>query len=224
VKRLHRLILLSRTYRLSSEDDAACAAKDPRNRWYWRFDRRRLDAESVRDAMLAASGRLDRRRPGPHPFPPIPAWAWTQHVPFKDVYPSDHRSVYLMTQRLKRHPFLALFDGPDPNVSTETRTSSTVPLQALFLMNNRWAQEQAEGLARRVLAGAAGGAARAALACELTWGRTPAPGQGQAALPYLADCRSQLTRAGVGGEAGELQAWSSLARVLLTSNEFIYVD
>ena len=61
----------------------------PTTAFYWRFDRRRLDAEAIRDAMLAASGKLDLRRPGEHPFPPIDAWNWTQHTPFKDVYPSS---------------------------------------------------------------------------------------------------------------------------------------
>jgi hypothetical protein len=224
IKRLHRLIVLSKTYRLSSVDDPASTAKDPGNRWYWRCDRRRLDAESLRDAMLTASGRLDLRRPGPHPFPPITAWAWTQHAPFKDVYPSDHRSVYLMTQRLKRHPFLALFDGPDTNVSTDARTSSTVPLQALFLLNNRWVHEQAEGLARRVLSQVSDGAVRVNLAYELTWGRTPEHDEVQTALRYVEYYREGLARSGVAGEAREVQAWSSLARVLLAANEFIYVD
>src|SRR5262249_34930358 len=147
-------MLLSKTYRLSSVWDEDDAAKDPGNRWYWKFDRRRLEAEPIRDSLLALSGRLDVSRPGSHPFPSIDQWRWTQHAPFKDVYPSDHRSVYLMTQRLQRHPFLALFDGPDTNTSTDVRTSSTVPLQALFLMNNPFVIEQAEGFARRLLAAA----------------------------------------------------------------------
>ena len=100
---------------------SANAALDPDNRWLWRFPRRRLDAESIRDAMLAVAGRLDRGRPGRHPFPPIEDWHWTQHDAFKAVYPSDHRSVYLMTQRLVKHPFLAIFDGPDTNASTDVR-------------------------------------------------------------------------------------------------------
>src|SRR5206468_9455920 len=102
--------------------------------------------------MLMVSGKLDMKRPGPHPFPPIGQWGWTQHNPFKEVYPSNHRSVYVMTQRLQRHPYLALFDGPDTNASTERRASSTVPLQALYLMNHPFVREQAEGLARRLLA------------------------------------------------------------------------
>ena len=143
IKSLHRLILLRKTYQLASGPDAANLAVDPGNRWYWRFDRRRLDAEAIRDALLATAGNLDRRQPGRHPFPPIADWNWTQHSPFKAVYPSSHRSVYLMTQRLVRHPYLALFDGPDTNLSTDVRTSATVPLQALYLMNNPFVAEQA---------------------------------------------------------------------------------
>src|SRR5262249_17227224 len=152
IKALHRLILLSKTYQLSSADDEADMAQDPGNRWYWRADRRRLDAEAIRDTLLAVSGKLDLTRPGPHPFPPIDRGGGAQHNPVQEVYPTNHRSVYLMTQRFQRHPFLALFDGPDTNPSTEQRTASTVPLQALFLTNAPFVTEQAEGFARRLLA------------------------------------------------------------------------
>ena len=121
IKAIHREILLSRTYQLSSDLDPHNAALDPDDRWLWRFPRQRLDAESIRDAMLAVAGNLDETRPGPHPFPPIETWHWTQHDAFKAVYPSNHRAVYLMTQRLVKHPYLAIFDGPDTNVSTEAR-------------------------------------------------------------------------------------------------------
>ena len=140
IKSLHRDIMLSETYQLASQDSsaefAANAARDPDNLHHWRFNRLRLDAESLRDALLTASGQLDLARPGPHPFPPVSEWRWTQHAPFKAVYDSPHRSVYLMTQRFARHPYLALFDGPDPNTSTGLRTSSIVPTQALYLLNN----------------------------------------------------------------------------------------
>src|SRR5262249_23037668 len=151
-KALHRDILLSKAYQLASSHDDANAAKDPGNRRYWRYDRRRLDAEAIRDAMLMISGKLDLKRPGGHPFPPIETWGWTQHNPFKAAYASSHRSVYLMTQRIQRHPYLGLFDGADTNTSTEQRGTSTVPQQALFLMNNPWVKGQAEGFARRLTA------------------------------------------------------------------------
>jgi hypothetical protein len=224
VKAIHRLILISKTYQLASTNDPAAAARDPGNVWYWRFDRRRLDAEAVRDSLLAAGGHLDTNRPGAHPFPPMSAWAWTQHTPFKDVYPSNHRAVYLMTQRLQRHPFLALFDGPDTNTTTDRRESSTVPLQALFLLNNPFVHEQARGLARRMMAAAPEDAGRVAFGYEVAWGRPPAPDEVEASCDYLRRYRAEMARLGVGESEGQAEAWASLARVLLGANEFIYVD
>ncbi len=151
IKRLHREILLSETYQLSSETDPSSESRDPEDLWLWRFPPARLAAESIRDAMLAVSGKLERRRGGAHPFPAIEAWHWTQHNPFKAVYPSHTRTVYLMTQRLVRHPFMAIFDGPDTNISTDLRARSTVPLQALYLRNNPFVHEQAGGFADRLI-------------------------------------------------------------------------
>ena len=108
VKHLHRLILMSNTYQQASTGNPRAITIDPTNRWYWRFERRRLRAESIRDGILQVAGSLDRNRPGPHPFPPETSWHFSQHGPFKAIYDSPHRSVYLMTQRIQRHPFLAL--------------------------------------------------------------------------------------------------------------------
>jgi hypothetical protein len=224
VKAMHRRIVTSRAYQLSSAADASAAALDPANDLLWHFDRRRLNAEAVRDALLAVSGRLDASRPGPHPFPPISDWHWTQHHPFKAVYPSNRRSVYLMTQRLQRHPFLALFDGPDTNASTDARQMSTVPLQALFLMNNPFVREQAEGLARRVLESSAEPRCRVARAYALTFGRPPGEEEVDRALAYLDRYGRQLENMGVPFDRTDAEAWTSFARVLLSSNEFFYVD
>jgi cytochrome c553 len=224
IKAMHRLIVTSRAYRLSSDLDSADAAIDPADRLLWRYPRRRLDAEAIRDAMLAASGRLDPNRPGPHPFPPVDQWGWTQHNPFKAVYPSDRRSVYLMTQRLQRHPFLGLFDGPDTNNSTDVRARSTVPLQALYLMNDPFVRDQAEGLARRLLDGPAAPEARIARAHELAWGRPPSGDESARALAYLDRYRAGLREAGCPDDRVEVEAWTSFARVMLTANEFLYVE
>jgi hypothetical protein len=224
VKAMHRLVMLSKTYQLASVNDPANAAKDPDNRWHWRYDRRRLDAEAIRDALLAVSGNLDLRRPGPHPFPPIQQWGWTQHNPFKDVYPSNHRSVYLMTQRLQRHPYLGLFDGPDTNYSTDQRSSSTVPLQALYLMNNPFTREQGEGLARRLLAYSPDGRKRVERAVELAWGRPPASAEVEKAIAYIRQYQEELAKVGTPPERLELEAWTSYGRVILTANEFVYLD
>jgi hypothetical protein len=224
IKAIQREIVLSKTYRLGGAFDASSAARDPENRWLWRFSRQRLDAESIRDAMLAVSGRLDLRRPAPHPFPPIDQWQWTQHSPFKAVYPTERRTVYLMTQRLARHPYLAIFDGPDTNTSSEMRTRSTVPLQALFLMNSPFVQEQAGALADRLLEVKAEPAERIKHAIDLAWGRTPQPNEIARAVAFTRDCRNAMAATSLPPEDREREAWTSLAKVLLTANEFLYVD
>jgi hypothetical protein len=224
IKWMHRYILESKTYQLSSTPTKELLAADPTNRWLGRFSRRRLDAEAIRDAMLTVSGRLDRKRPGPHPFPPIQNWGWTQHNPFKDVYPSNHRSVYLMTQRLQKHPFLALFDGPDTNTSAEKRTTSLVPQQALFLMNHPFVREQAEGLARRILAIGPESDRRVERLHRLAWGRSPARAELDAALGYVERCQQELKRTGTPNDRVELEAWTSYARITLMANEFLFVD
>jgi cytochrome c553 len=215
IKALHREILLSETYQLASDDEPRNASLDPADRWLWRFPRRRLDAESIRDAMLAVSGRLDVSRPACHPFPPIEDWHWTQHDAFKTVYASDHRSVYLMTQRLVRHPFLALFDGPDTNTSTDVRSRSTVPLQALYFLNNPFVLGCAEGLAGRMIAAGDRTTDRIAHGFELAWGRPPEPDERDRAFRFVGDAASVAT---------DREAWTGLARVLLTANEFLYID
>ncbi len=224
VKALHREILLSRTYQLASTPDAENFAKDPGNRFYWRHDRVRLDAETIRDSLLAVAGRLELQRPGPHPFPPPEKWGWTQHNAFKDVYNSRHRSVYVMTQRLQRHPLLGLFDAPDANTSTDRRTTSTVPPQALFLLNNPFVAEQAEAFAGRLLADGQDSAGAVDRAVRLAWGRPPAPDERERAVRYIDAGRAKLARSGVPAARVQAEALASYARVLFCSNEFVYPD
>jgi hypothetical protein len=224
IKTLHREIVLSKTYRLACCSDQHDATVDPANRWYWRHDRQRLDAEEMRDTLMSVAGTLDRNRAGPHPFPPPDKWNWTQHNAFKEVYPSSHRSVYLMTQRLQRHPFLGLFDSPDTNTSTDQRTSSTVPPQALFLMNNPFVVDQADAFARRLLTEAPDTDPCIDLAIRLAWGRPPTTTERERSERFFAACRTRLTQAGVAAELREFQVRSSFARVLFCSNEFAYVD
>ena len=224
IKAMHRLILESQAYQLASTDDDANGRKDPANNFHWRFDRRRLDAEAIRDAMMFASGDLDLSRPGAQPFPPPEKWIWTQHNPFQERYDTKHRSVYLMTQRFQRHPFLALFDGPDTNTSTEARRNSIVPQQALFALNNPFVEEQAGLFARRVLAARSDEADRLRYAQELAWSRPPTPAELKKCRSWLQRARELLSHSNTPTDQCEEQAWSSLAHVLLTANEFLYVD
>jgi hypothetical protein len=217
IKSMHRLIVLSRTYQLSCSDDESGTRIDVANDYHWRFARHRLDAESIRDTLLAVSGALDRSPGGPHPFPDPKGWNFTQHAPFKAVYETNRRSVYLMTQRIQRHPFLALFDGPDTNASTASRVVSTTPLQALFLMNDPFVHEQARKFAARLLADAPDDPRRIDRAFTLAFARLPTDNEKAAILEHLSRVKEKA-----GGSPAK--AWESAARALFLSNEFVYVD
>jgi mono/diheme cytochrome c family protein len=224
VKSMHRLIMLSRTYQLASRDDAANAKVDINNEYLWRFNRHRLDAESIRDMMLALSGALKRSMAGAHPFPDQTTWDFSEHNPFKAVYDTKVRSVYLMTQRFQKHPFLALFDGADTNASTELRKTSTTALQALFLMNDPFVHKQAKGFAARLMSDRGDDAGRIERAYELALGR-PASAEEQAeAVDYLGKIHAKLKAAGVPPDQLLAQTWQSFVRAVFLSNEFIYVE
>jgi hypothetical protein len=174
--------------------------------------------------LLAVSGNLDRTPGGPHPFPPQPKWDFTQHKPFKAVYETNRRSVYLMTQRFARHPFLALFDGPDTNASTATRTTTTTPLQALFLMNDPFVHEQARKLAARLLKEDTRDDARIERAFLLTFGRPPNAEERAQTAGYVAEVRAKLGATKMSADQARERAWESFARVLFMSNEFVFVN
>lgn len=222
VKSLHRLIMKSRTYQLASDDHESNLQIDPTNRWNWRYSRRPLAAESIRDAMLALSGNLDRTIPKSHPFPPVETWGFTIHRPFHAVYDSNHRSVYLMVQRNRRHPYLALFDAADPNQSVATRLPTTTPTQALFLMNSPFVHAQATGFAKRLLTSNTSNEARVRVAFEMAHGRVPDDPEIDNAVQFVARYRDKL--ADSDRDKSEVATWSALIRVLLTSNAFLFVD
>ncbi|MFM7158991.1 MAG: DUF1549 and DUF1553 domain-containing protein, partial [Planctomycetaceae bacterium] len=148
LKPLHRRILLSQAWQRAS---APPGASDPDNRWLTHFTRRRLTAEELRDSLLAISGQLDLSAGEAHPFPPEATWGFSQHAPFTAQYDTNRRSAFLMVQRQRRHPFLALFDGADPNASTAARQTTTVPTQALYFMNDPFFHQQAAGAGQRWL-------------------------------------------------------------------------
>ncbi|MCX7423310.1 MAG: DUF1553 domain-containing protein [Planctomycetia bacterium] len=224
VKTLQRLIMSSRTYQLASDDDDANLRVDPNNVWLWRYSRRALDAESIRDSMLFVSGKLNRNVPAEHPFPSVDTWGFTIHRPFHAVYDSDHRSVYLMVQRNRRHPFLALFDAADPNLSIASRLPTTTPTQTLYLMNSPFVHDQANAMGVRILAAATDDAARVRWAVETTQGRVPSEAEVADAVSFVTAYQSKLAEQKMPTDRQPIVAWSALSRVLLTSNAFLYVD
>jgi hypothetical protein len=217
LKQLIRIVTTSRTYRLTSRDTPDRVAADPDNRLLSRHLRRRLDAESLRDAMLAASGQLDRS-PGKGSI--------IQH---RDILvnlagnlhePSNRRSVYLCYLRGSPPPSLAAFDLPDFSEPIGQRDVATVPGQALHLFNNRFVLNQAEHLARRVYALAARDNDRIRLAFRAVLSRDPdsiEQGQSRAVLNRL------VATLPASDDANE-QAWTGLCQALLMSSEFRYID
>jgi hypothetical protein len=152
----------------------------------------------------------------------VSTWNFTQHNPFKAVYPTDRRSVYLMTQRIVRHPYLALFDGPDSNASTARRGASTTPLQALYLMNDPFVHRLARGFAAR-LRRQKGDPARIERSFLLAFGRLPTPEEHSAARASLTQMRSRLQDAGITAGEREARVWESYARAVFLSNELVYI-
>jgi hypothetical protein len=225
LKAMHRRILLSSTYQLSTERDEDQMAVDAGNTWYWRFDRRRLDAEALRDTVLALGGSLDLSRPGPHPFPEPTAWRFTAHKQFNPAcYPSNHRSVYLMVQRLHAHPYLSLFNGPDASLSTPVRDRSTVPLQALFLLNNELTFEQSSGFARQLIAAYSEAEDRIRAAFLSALARPPAGEELSRCREFLERYAASLAEEGVDPVLRENESWAALCRTLIASNEFFYLE
>jgi hypothetical protein len=224
IKKLQRLILLSRTYQMASGDNPKNSAIDSRNAYLWKFNHSRLDAEELRDSLLAISGNIDLAPAAEPPFPPEMQWHYTQHTPFIANYDSNKRSVYLMQQRIRRQPFLDLFDGPDPNAVTGTRPVTTTALQALFTMNDPFFHQQADTLAVRVGMAYNSDADRLRYVYRLIYGRVPTPDEIKDDVQFLAAARHSLQGTAVAEYQQNRQAWASLMRVLLSTNEFVTLD
>ncbi len=224
IKAMHRLIMQSHVYQLAAVPDPAAVPADPANDLLSGFRRRRLDAETIRDSLLFLGRNLDVSQGGPHPFPPSTDWGFTQHNPFKAVYETNRRSVYLMTQRIQRHPYLAIFDGPDPSASTPMRLTSTTPLQSLYLLNDPFVHQQAERIAARLLEERSDDASRIERAYRLLLARAPQDEERAAASAFLQATRTRLQQARTPPEQIELLAWQSYVRAMFLLNEFVYID
>ncbi len=213
VKAMHRLILDSRTYQQASLDIDANHQRDPQNLLLWRANRRRLDAEQIRDSILAFSGELELSRGEGHPFPHRRTYFYRQHEPFSDFFTTNRRSVYIMQPRIQKHPYLDLFDGPDGNLPMSERKSTTTTLQALYLMNSDFMHRQTQSIAERWSARSAGRDAFLEHATRTIFGRPPEAAEVQRAESYF------VTAAG-----SEEQKRAGLLRAMLASNQFLFAD
>jgi hypothetical protein len=224
LKHIHRLIVTSHTYQLSSDESAAQHANDESNSLYSHFPRQRMDAETFRDATLATSGLLEQGSGGRHPFPPTEKLQYSQGKPFSSIFDHQRRSVYLMTPRLNKHPMLALFDGADANTTTASRGESTVPLQSLFIVNGSFVGEQAHAFAERIQSASKDCEHRIQTAWKLAYARPCTQDESKTAGDYLRRYIESRKEAGSDSNLAESEAWDSIARTLIASNEFIYID
>jgi hypothetical protein len=224
IKAMHRLIVHSRAYQMSSEDNPECSAKDVANDSFWRFNRRRLSAEEIRDSILAVSTGLDSAIGGQHPFAPELQWKYTQHKPFVAHFETSRRSLYMMQQRIRKHPYLELFDGADPNATTAVRPTSTTPIQALWMLNNELAHAEAVRLAERLSTEFSDETARISRVIELVLCRPAEEAELQDARHYLAKVSGALDDAEVPPDQRSRAALGSFTRVLFSTNEFVFVD
>jgi mono/diheme cytochrome c family protein len=210
IKKLHRLILLSATYRQTSEARTDPNQIDPDNVLLWRMNRQRLDFESLRDSLLFAAGVLDRKAGG-------------QPVDILDPPYSGRRTVYGFLSRTPLPEQFRTFDFPSPNETAGERLLTTVPQQALYLLNSPFVTQQARLLAKRSQAG--GSAApqeRIGRLYRLAYSRGPDPEEVALGLQFLQGA-AQIP--GLGGPAAQdLGPWERYAQLLIAANEFIFID
>jgi hypothetical protein len=220
LKQMHRLLVTSNTYRMASRSDAASEERDPENKLLHRMAVRRLEAEAIRDAMLAVSGRLDRAMEGPGVMPHLTPFMLGRGRPSVSgpLDGAGRRSVYIAVRRNFLTPMFLAFDYPIPFTTIGRRSVSNVPAQALTLMNNPFVVQQAETWARRVLAEAGSPTERVARMYVAAFGRPPTDGETADALAFLEEQGRQYRR------ADDPRAWADLCHVLMNVKEFIFVN
>lgn len=193
IKKMHKEIMLSSVYALSSEYSAANAQIDPDNKFFWRANVRRLDVESIRDSMLFVSGKLDKTIGGPA-------------VPLHDAK-NFRRTLYGAVSRAKPDQFLRLFDFPDPNETSEQRIATNVPLQQLFFLNSPFVLAQAESLSKRL--GELPSDQKIKQAYRILFNRAPSAEEVDKGTVFIAT---------------QGNSWPNYLQVLLSSNEFMYMN
>jgi len=221
VKTLHRQIMLSATYQTGSDYNAKAAEADPDNRLLWRANVRRLEAEAIRDSLLAVSGSLDKTMGGPS-LQGIKNRDYLFDHTSKDktTYDTRRRSVYLPVIRNNIYDVFQLFDGTDATVINGNRATTTVATQALFMLNGPLMMDSAAKLTGRLLADESlDDAARVRLLYEIAYGRPPTEREADRAQTAIARFEKDVQ-----GNDRRAKAWALFGHVVLAANEFVYVN
>jgi hypothetical protein len=223
LKAMHRLIVRSSAYRMSSQADEQALAQDPLNHSFWRFDRRRLTAEEIRDSILSVNGTLNLERGGPSVYPKLPqavldtasrpGSAWGRSSPEQ----AARRSIYVHVKRSLPEPLLAAFDRADTDSSCPVRFATVQPTQALSMVNGDFANVQAELFAQRLRREAKDLRGRIARGLQLVTQRPARDGDVTRLVELAAELQRDFGRT-------EEQALQRCCLVLLNSNEFVFLD
>ncbi len=222
-KQLHRLIVTSATYRMNSQVDPATFAKDPENRLVTHFDRRRLDAEEIRDGLLAVSGLLDRTIGGTLLTVGNRKYVTDTSNKNYEGYNKPRRSVYMPVIRSAGYDVLQTFDFPDSSVPSGKRAATTIPTQALLFLNSTLADQSAKAFAESLLKQDGDDASRVRTAYLRAFGRTATDGEIERVTAYLA--KSEMSGdPKATSDAKRLAAWRGFCRVVFASNEFVFVE
>ncbi len=229
IKKMVREIVLSRTYQLASQNAPQNFAADPDNALFWRMNTRGLDAESLRDAMLAVSGKLDL-------YPPEGSTVCRMgdqgregliRVFMSTQQPTNYRSVYLPILRDVLPEALALFDFANPALVTGDRETTNVPSQSLYLLNNPQVVSLSDAFARRVYESAKDNPTRASNAYWMAFGRAPTAQETQATRAFFSNYSQDADKARTakgGGRDISMYAWSAFCQALMASAEFRYLN
>jgi Protein of unknown function (DUF1553)/Protein of unknown function (DUF1549)/Planctomycete cytochrome C len=223
LKRLHKLIMMSNVYQLSSSADADDLKADPANALLWRFNMRRLTGEEVRDSILSVSGSLNPKMFGPSTYPKIPKEVLAgqsvpgQGWPTSPPEEANRRSVYAHVKRSLRVPILVGFDQPDPDSSCPVRYVTTVPTQSLGLLNGEFANEQAAAFAKRLRKESPDLATQVTRAIRLTTGRVPGADEVKKDVAFVNALKEKH-------KLDDLAALTQYCLLCLNANEFVYVD
>jgi hypothetical protein len=221
IKSMHKLILMSNAYRMSAKASEAGLRIDPDNSLFWRFNPRRLTAEEIRDSFLDVSGKLNLKIGGPSVYPKIskevlagqsrPGEGWLT----SPAEIANRRSIYVHIKRSLQVPILGQHDQADTDSSCPVRYTTTVPTQALGLLNGDFAHETATAFADRLRKESDNLPAQVRRAIRLTTGRVPNENEIKNDLAFIAELQTKQTAA---------EALRTYCLMLLNTNEFVYVD
>jgi hypothetical protein len=225
IKAMHRSIMLSATYQMSTAYNEQAAQIDPDNRLLWRMNRRRLEAEAIRDSILAVSGQLDLTMGGTLLDSANRAYVKGYPNSVYDKYDFNRRSVYLPILRSMVYDVFQAFDFADPSTPNGERATTTVAPQALFMLNSKLMADQTRHWAEHLLADTAiDNAHRVRLIYERAFGRLPSEIDTARAADFLRRYESALELEKLHDGERRVRAWQALCRSVLASSEFVYLE